>query len=272
MTRLGTELLVASGQSAPGNATAEVAGAGSGNVYGLGYVAGLSGETSAIQDPTELPAGYDSGTQLSVTFDISGAEFEHIRNGAASWQQWGDINVRSGLDVDSVTWDDVAPLGVTVYDTVLGDYDSNTLPTLTNFTAYFRDYTSPAVPPDNGDYVVRCNPVTGGPGSPSGTTDKTFQLRYVPDAGGFNPSPFLGFEYDIRVKKIAYPGWTTVYEFECHDSTSYNNNIGNSIFSGPNTTFTWYVRYRLRAEYNGGSPGSWTNYGAVNWSDPRPDI
>ena len=169
---------------------------------------------------------------------------------------------------NSVSWDDTNKT-VTASVSSSGLLDPATLPVLTSYFPWFRDYAFPTEPPDSASYAVRVTAQYTSPAPASSSTDYTWQLRFLPDLGFFNPiidTP----SYDIRIYNRSYPIWTSVYESAFYDDAGYTNSVSNTITSSQgDPSYTWYVQYRLRAEYNGGTPGSYTQYGAVVWSDPR---
>lgn len=263
------ELLRASGaDGVAGEDAFDVAGAAVG-AGGRGYVLGPASWSGAVpQPPVELT--YASGhvfTGMLGTFANYGGHFLNIRrNGLTPWTRLGTAQSA----VQSVAWDEGAGT-VSLNVQLLGEFDPATLPGITGFSYWFRDYTQPAVPPDNGDYQIVIRRATTGGGSPSGSDDLVLQHRYDPDLADFNPMLDTP-AWPVRVARRAYPSWDNTYEWQAHDSAAYTNEVASSILSGPNTLHSVWIRYRLRAEYNGGTPGAWTNYGEVSWSDPRPDV
>jgi len=279
MTYKLTELIAASAQAVPGNILS------GGKVLGLVATDLISAYKLGAATWTGEPAPYDigilgpthnSGAVVNVVATFAGysPRYTGIRNSAASfWTNEGTLGNNNAL-ITSATWDNGAGTVTLVY-TLTGAYDVAYLPTLSSFTAWFLDYVNPAKPDDSdtGTYTVRAAPVTTAGGTPPGYDEYTSRWRFNnPDPGGFNPVVLSTLASGIRVNRRAYPAWATVYEVEYHSSNAYTNDIGRNVDSLRNTVHDWYVRYRIKAEYNGGTAGSWTNHGLLNWTDPRPDI
>lgn len=249
-------------------ARADVTGATTGRA-GRDYVLGAADWYGATpQPPVELT--YASGhvfTGLIAGFPSMGGAFPLIRrNGLTPWTRLGTAQ----STVQSVSWDDEAKTAALQVG-VLGEYDPATVPTLSAFTYWFRDFVQPAVPSDSGSYQVVVKRTFSSPGTPSGSDDLVLQLQYDPDTADFNPlvqSP----GWPIRIARRALPSWDTVYEWFAYADSGYTTPVGSSVVSDPDTTYAVWIRYRLRAEYNGGTPGPWIEYGEVTWSDPRPDV
>ena len=213
---------------------------------------------------------YASQSVFTVTASFAGMQAKYPairRNGTSPWSQIGTILATTG-SFNSVSWDDTNKT-VTASVSSSGLLDPATLPVLTSYFPWFRDYAFPTEPPDSASYAVRVTAQYTSPAPASSSTDYTWQLRFLPDLGFFNPiidTP----SYDIRIYNRSYPIWTSVYESAFYDDAGYTNSVSNTITSSQgDPSYTWYVQYRLRAEYNGGTPGSYTQYGAVVWSDPR---
>lgn len=231
--------------------------------------------TASIGGFSIAPAITGNGFEVNLTFGGYGTRFRHIRNNGTS--SWGGFS-GSGLTHVTTSWNDgtaTATLGVTapnVYDPAT----SETLQFPDSFVAWFDGYVAPDRPADgdpNG-YLVRVSPRVTGGGIASGSTDYTFgPFSYNPDSAAFNPDYSSGVgTYTIRVNRLAFPPWGTAYDLEAHDSAAYTNQIDLFVLSYSFTTAQWYIRYRVKAEYNGGIPGAWNEYGLVTWSDPRPDV
>lgn len=278
MTKSLTKLLKASGKPAIinsrfGDVTPTPPPAYSGMTS---YLVGAPGSYSGVPTLPGEAADYTTPQtfNIGVTFSGYGSNFSYIRrNGTAPWTAIGSAN----QVLNSVTWDDglaTATLNVTV----TGNYDATTYPTLLSspngFVCWFTGYTSPTQNPNVGYVSVTMFPQATGGGTATGTNDFTLQWTYNPDTGGFNPNQTTA-SHPFRIQKAAYPSWSTTYEWELHTDSNYNNLLGTNTYSFQSDVMfdadVGYVRYRIRAEYNGGTPGSWTNYGVVHWTDPRAD-
>lgn len=235
------------------------------------YLLGTDGSVTGIPLlPNEWV--YDSETTFTIVqnFASYGANFFRIRrDGTAPWNPLGTVQ----HTLNSVTWDE-GNANVTLSVTCLGEFDPATAPGVSTFLAYWQGYTVPNVPPGSGaEYVVLAPVVTGGV-SPSGTDDRTLQFIFDPDIAQFNSS-FTTGSWPLRISRRAYPGWTTLYEWELHSTSAYTDDpplsTNTYVFvSYPQDNYPLgYVRYRIRAQYNGGTAGAWTNFGLVSWSDTR---
>lgn len=235
------------------------------------YKAGLAFDVTDALPSTEYTYASGSSVYTRITYLSTAVKWSLIRqNGTTPWTQIGSSSTTGGLRPSSVVWDDTGLTGTANY-TLIGVYDPNTLQTLSYYDAWFRDYPYPNQPPDSGTYVVRAKPVATGSLTPSGSSTMTYQWQYVPDIGPFNPTYTDPTSITVAVSRIAYPAWATVHESEYYSDSGYTTLVGNTISSDPETIFTWWIRYRIKAEYNGGTPGSWNYYGSYTWYDPRPD-
>jgi hypothetical protein len=270
-----TELIKASGNSGiagqtfkgnvnPTQAVSDMTGF-SMTSYLLGTDGGLTGTP---QPPVEIT--YNSGTTFTLVQSFSGYgwNFYRIRrNGTAPWYPLGTVE----HTLDSVTWDE-GNANVTLSVTCYGEFDAATEPGLSTFAPYWQGYISPNVPAGGGPEYVEVKPVVTGGISPSGADDRTLQFWFDPDSADFNAN-FTMVSSSLRISRRAYPAWTTLNEWELHATSSYDNLLGTNTYvftSYPQDNYTvGYARYRTKAEYNGGSPGSWTNWGAVTWYDTR---
>jgi hypothetical protein len=257
------------GQSFKGNVTPTQAVS---DMTGFSMSSYLLGTDGSVTGTPLLPNEwtYPSGTTFTLVqnFASYGANFYRIRrNGVAPWYPMGTIE----HTLNSATWDEVND-NVTLSVTCYGDYDPATAPGISAFTPYWQGYTSPNVPAGSGAEYVEVKPAVTGGVSASGTDDRTLQLWFDPDIAQFNPT-FTTASWSLRIQRRAYPAWTTINEWEIHTTSGYNNLLGTNTYvftSYPQDNYTvGYVRYRLKTEYNGGTPGSWTNYGAVTWYDTR---
>jgi len=242
-----------------------VKGAGTGvsmRSYLLGIPAAYGGQP---QPPAEIT--YTSGTSFNydIFWSAYGENFNQIRNGLSSWQQFGTAE----MTINSATWSE--SLGkVTLNFTVFGEYDPNTSQRLDTFGAQYENNGTPTG--QEGFNVVIIPFLVGGT-TPSGADNLTVQFYYDPDTAFFNPT-VLTSTFTMRITRRAFPSWNVMYEWEVWRDGTYDgtdalfgiNGFSTLSFSG--TTFTYYVRYRLRSQYGGN--GTWTNFGAVQWMDPRP--
>lgn len=236
------------------------------------YLVGTPSEYSGVPPlPNEWQHTTPQTFDIGVTFSGYGANFNYIRsNGTAPWTVLGSAN----QILNSVTWDD--GLGkATLNVTCTGNLDAGTFPTLVGFYVWHLGYTDPTPNPNSGNVTAYVYAAATGGGTPSGFNDFTLQWTYVPDTAGFNPNQTTS-SFSFRMDKAGYPSWTTSYEWQIHTDSNYNNLLGTDSYQfQSNENFSadvGYVRYRLRAAYNGGTPGSWTNYGVVSWTDPRTDV
>lgn len=236
--------------------------------YQLGSVNSYSGvPLTPVENTYATPQTWN----IDVTFSNYGSKFNQIRrNGTTPWLFLGTAN----HVLNSVSWND-GTATVTLNSTVEGDYDAGTLQTLSSFSAWHTGYTAPTQNPNSGSVNVSVFPEVSGGGSPSGTTDFTLQWRYDPDTATFN-SNMTTSSFSFRMNKKAYPAWTTTHEWEMHTDSNYNNVVGtNSYTFSSDENYdadVGYIRYRIKAAYNGGTPGSWSNYGVIHWTDPRDNI
>lgn len=252
------------GQSFANHVTGSGAGVGM-----LDY--SISGSVSWTGQP--LPPNeqtYNSGQTFSLvgTFSQYGSKWPLIRRNGATNPPW---NVRGSVTttINSITWNDEAST-VTAGVTTFGEYDQNTVPTLNSLFFYYTQYNPPDIPPDNNEYVVRIRVDATGGGSASGYDDLTLELGYLPDTALFNPT-LITPTWDIRINKRALPSWSTIHDVEGYTDNTYTTPKALQFLSDNNTTYDAYVRYRIKAEYNGGVVGDWVNYGQVTWTDPRAD-
>lgn len=228
-------------------------------------------------DPPAPETVYTSGQTISlgITFGAQGSKYASIR--PPGTQGWLDLGTAQQV-ITAASWTGNT---VTLSITVTGDYDDNTVQTLTGFSAWFTGYTNPNEPPSSTWEDVSVTPTVAGPTTPTGSTTKTLQYLFNPDIAEFNPSvyvPSATTSWPITITRIAHPSWTTRHEWELHGNDSYTYLLGGNGYtfaSHPNTDFpnanpVGWIRYRLRAEYGGN--GQWTNYGYVTWTDPRPDF
>lgn len=256
------------------------------NTGGLGASSGarISDYILPTGSPTDNwdPAGdtlttYNSGGTYNpyVSFNYqyggNGSRFYNIRRDISGWTN----NTGSSITLNSVTWNDsagTATLNMTIY----GDYDSSTQQSLTAFQYYFSGYTAPDKPSDGGAYQVVLFPSVSGSSSPSGSSIITPSFTYDPDIASFNPNQTFNWS-GIRVYKQAYPSWTTMYEWQAYLDSGYTTAAETSFYSsndGNNAAFAYYtygpvyIRYRIKAAYNGGTAGSWQDTTA-SWQDPR---
>lgn len=266
------ELIKASGQAGTAGQSfkSQVTGASGGGVSMTSYLLGAEGSVSGTPAPAGENSIYASGTTftLGIGFSGYGSNFNQIRrNGTAPWSFTGS----AANTINSVTWSE-SPGTATVSVTVYGEYDANTIQTLTNFNAWFTGYQSPNEPAGAGGESVTVTPTIAGSGSASGSDVRSIQFIYDPDTALFNPS-YTSTTWSFDIYRRAYESWTTRNEWEMHTDANYNNVIGTNTYvftSYPGDSYTvGYARHRLKAAYNGGTPGSWTNYGAVSWADPR---
>lgn len=270
MPRNLVELIKASGQAGTAGQSfkSQVTGASGGGVSMTSYLLGSEGSVSGTPAPPGENSIYASGTTftLGIGFSGYGSNFNQIRrNGTAPWSFTGT----AANTINSVTWSE-SPGTATVSVTVYGVYDSNTIPTLVNFNAWFTGYQSPNEPAGSGAESVSVTPTTTGGGMASGSDVSSIQFVYDPDTALFNPS-YTSTTWSFDLHRRAYESWTTRYEWRIHPDANYNNPIGTNSYSftsypGDNYT-VGYVEYRLKAEYGGG--GAYTPYGAVLWDDPR---
>jgi hypothetical protein len=128
---------------------------------------------------------------------------------------------------------------------------------------WFRDYPEPSVPPDDNGYAVRFSGELSG-GS-SGSQNCQLELLYVPDIGPFNPSLINRFDFSMNNRAELTSNW----DWEWHTNSTYTNLLTNgrqheiTSFGDPATTATYWLRAKRQ------STSTWTNVGAVNWTDPR---
>lgn len=228
-------------------------------------------------DPPDTLTTYSSGSSVSgyVTFDYNsgkGTKFSYIRRDIAGWSN----NVVGSVSLNSVTWDSPTAGSVSLSMTVSGDYDTNTMQSLSAFQYWFVGYNAPSTPSGSGAAEVILSPIVSGASSPSGNTIIYPSFTYDPDVAAFNPSATFTWS-GIRVSKQAYPSWTTMYEWGAYIDSGYTTAALTSFYSssdGNDPAFAYYtygpvyIRYRIKAEYNGGTPGSWS-YTSTSWTDPR---
>lgn len=268
------ELIKASGNTGTSGQSFKdhVTGASGGGVSMTSYQLGSMGSYSGTPNPpVETTYTTPQTWNIVITFSNYGANFSQIRrNGTSPWSFIGVAN----QTLNSVTWDNGAGTA-TLNTTVEGAYDANTLPGLSSFNVWYVGYTSPTQNPNSGSVSVEVYPLTTGGGSASGWDDYNLQWIYDPDTAAFNTNATTS-SFSFRINKKAYPGWTTTYEWEIHSDSNYNNVLGtNSYTFSSDEAYdadVGYIRYRIKAAYNGGTPGSWTNYGVIHWTDPRDDI
>lgn len=280
------ELIKASGKAGIDGQTFanDVTGADT-NVAMSDYLCGVP-STFAPPDPNST---YPSGQMFAISIQFSGygPRYYNIRrNDAGAWQSYGTAL----QTLHDIGWND-ATASVTLNVTVLGEYDSTTLQTLTGFNVWFVGYTYPNAPTSETWESVEVTPAISGSLTPSGATTQTLQYYFDPDSANFNPSvwaPSSTTSWPVTISRRAYPGWSTRYEWEIHANNTIVNGSYNSLINSNGYTFTsfpgtnygnanpvGYVQYRLRAEYNGGTPGAWTftdvynNTLMVVWTDPR---
>lgn len=263
------------GQSFKTNVTGATTG-----VSMTSYLSGSFGSFggSFPQPENEITYSTPQNWNIDVVLSGYGANFNQIRrNNTSGWTFLGTANAT----INSVTWNDGTGTA-TLAMTFTGNYDATTYPTLTNFTAYFLGYVSPNKP-GAGAATVEVYPLASGGGAASGSDVFTLQWSYDPDIANYNPvittpAPNLGTgAQTMRIAKAAYPSWTTTYEWEIHTSSSYNNLLGSNFYQFTSyendaNVSVGFIRYRIKAAYNGGTPGSWTNWGELLWTDPRDDI
>lgn len=247
-----------------------VTGASSGGVSMVGYLVGSPGSYSGTpQTPVEFTYSTPQSWSIGVVWSGYGGTFYHIRrNGPTPWLFIGTGTVT----INSVNWDDGSGTS-TLNLTVEGEYDSNTIQTLTSFNAYFSGYSFPNMPAGSGAATVEVTPLVSGSSIPSGTTDGSLQWIYDPDIANYNPQQTTQ-AFSFRIARRAYPVWSTMYEWRIHSNSSYNSVIGTNGYSFDsypeysNYSVGW-IEYRLRAEYGGG--GAYTPWGELLWTDGRDE-
>lgn len=233
------------------------------------YICPTGSFSNTWLSPVEMttPAAYASGSTFNpyVSFGY-GSKFPNIRRNGTypAWSNLGSTEVY----LDNVSWNDSTKTA-TLTITVNGDYDINTIQTLNAIFFDFDQYPS-SQPPDSFGHEVSLHVYVTGAGTPSGYTDKTVQFAYDPDIADFNAYRAYGSS-QIRVAKVGYPNWTTMYAWQAYSDPYYTTPAADSFTSYVDTTYSVYVRYWKKAEYNGGVQGTPVNYGLVSWTDPRPD-
>lgn len=238
--------------------------------------------TATWTNPFEpLPTIYDSPALAYATIsfadmgDLAGAI---VNRDVSAWQVQatvldggsGEAATITGVEwyTDHPTNNAEAYVGISVD----GPYAIG-IPTVSTYV-WYRDYTEPDRPAD-GDtdpYVVDFSVISGSVPA-AGTGLVQLALSLTPDRFGaaFNPpqsnASVLG-DWTLTIDRRDNPGQQI--EAEWYSDSSYSTlvstNLTYTISSSPNTSVSYWARYR-----NSGSSDTWTNIGEVNWQDPRPD-
>lgn len=247
----------AAGQSFKNHVTAAAAGSKMTD-YVIGTGTPVSDWTPAVEGDK-----YASGTTFApyVNFANYGSQFHDIR--ADVWTP----NACDEVTVNSVSWNE--GLGRATMSITIAVDSPPSLPYITGVMFWYTENPYPWEPVDSDPhYVEMIIAHTGG-----GTADEvevTPKFDVQMDGSAFNAQQTITF--DPILITTEYPGWDDVYEFETHEDSNYNSPKSYGVDSYVDTTYSVWLRYRIRAEYNGGTPGSWVNYGEVAWTDPREDI
>lgn len=275
MPRTIRELIIAgghdgsSGQSFLGHVPGAASGVESDDY--LITAVGFTGEP----DP-DAPGGYPDNSLFNITATLTRAAqaYRIQRNVSAAWSfplTVGGAGASATLESFSAGG---SPSGAThaLGLRVRGAYGGSATVGASGEQPEALEPGSPTTDP----WPVRWTASVSGGGS--GQSSLTIAPAYAPDLGGFN-APLVGASWPLTVDNRAWSA--AAFEFEWHATSGYDSLVSSAAqfdltSSGlypssslgllPGESLTLYLRYRLIGA------GSWTNYGAVGYSDPRPPI